>query len=173
MKSDEIILVVDDKEINRKMLCNIFSGIYDTKEASDGQEAIDIIKSNQDRICIILLDIIMPKVDGYGVLEYLHANNLSDDIPVIIITSDDSSETEKQILQFNVADYIRKPFLPAIILRRSKNIIDLYSHRRDSVESLRKEVEELKKQNKILQDKVKYQADLLSSLSNIGNSTND
>lgn len=165
MKSKEVILVVDDKEINRKMLCNIFDGIYETREAIDGQDAIEIIKREKDNICIILLDIIMPNIDGYGVLNFLQANNLSDDIPVIIITSDDSSETEKQILQYNVADYIKKPFLPAIILRRSKNIIDLYEHRKDSVDTLRKKVAELKEENRLLREKCKYQEELLSDFS--------
>lgn len=141
----DTILVVDDKEVNRFMICEIFRKDYKFLEAEDGIEAIELLKENTDSIAIVLLDIIMPKMDGFGVLDYMKNNNLLDDIPVVMITSDSSVETEKKIEKYDVAEVVRKPFIPAIIDRRVKNILALYESKRKSDEKNKLLIEELEK----------------------------
>ena len=111
----DTILVVDDKEVNRFMICEIFRKSYKFLEAEDGIEAIELLKNNIDSIAIVLLDIIMPNLDGFGVLDYMRNNGLLTDIPVVMITSDSSVETEKKLEEYDVAEVVRKPFIPAII----------------------------------------------------------
>ena len=141
----DTILVVDDKEVNRFMICEIFRKDYKLLEAEDGIEAIEMLKKNTDSIAIVLLDIIMPKMDGFGVLDYMKNYNLLDDIPVVMITSDSSVETEKKIEKYDVAEVVRKPFIPAIIDRRVKNILALYESKRKSDEKNKLLIEELEK----------------------------
>ena len=139
----DIILVVDDKEVNRFMICEIFRDKYQLLEAADGLEAIERLKEYKDKIAIVLLDIIMPNMDGFGVLEYMKNNELFEEIPVVMITSDASVETEKKLEQYDVAEMVRKPFIPAIVSRRVNNIISLYNNKRKHDEILKLKIEEL------------------------------
>ena len=139
----DIILVVDDKEVNRFMICEIFRDKYQLLEAADWLEAIERLKEYKDKIAIVLLDIIMPNMDGFGVLEYMKNNELFEEIPVVMITSDASVETEKKLEQYDVAEMVRKPFIPAIVSRRVNNIISLYNNKRKHDEILKLKIEEL------------------------------
>lgn len=129
MNRREKVLVVDDKGINRYMLGEIFSDQYEIVEASDGYKAIDKIELEKNELAVILLDIIMPKLDGFGVLEYMKEHELLDDIPVVIVTDDSSEETSVKAFEYNVADMVIKPFEPRIIKRRVENIIELYAYK--------------------------------------------
>ena len=129
MNRREKVLVVDDKGINRYMLGEIFSEQYEIVEASDGYKAIDKIELEKNELAVILLDIIMPKLDGFGVLEYMKEHELLDDIPVVIVTDDSSEETSVKAFEYNVADMVIKPFEPRIIKRRVENIIELYAYK--------------------------------------------
>lgn len=142
-KMKDTILVVDDKEVNRYMICEIFKKNYKFLEAEDGLEAVELLKSNSDSIAIVLLDIIMPNLDGFGVLDFMKNNKNLDDIPVVMITSDSSIETEKKLEAYDVAEVVRKPFIPAIINRRVNNIIALYDSKRKSDEKKQKIIDEL------------------------------
>lgn len=123
------ILVVDDKGINRYMLGGIFGEEYEIVEASGGQMAIDIIAADAKSLAVVLLDIIMPVVNGFGVLEYMKKKGLLDRLPVVIVTDDDSEETSDRAFEYKVADLVVKPFEPRIIRRRVQNIIELYAYR--------------------------------------------
>ena len=128
-KKKKQILIVDDEEVNREILKEMFrDGQYELIEAEDGEDAIAKLKSN-DRIVLVLLDIVMPIMDGFGVLQYMDEQKLLEDIPVILITSEDALDSEDQAYSYGVADVIHKPFYPHIVKRRSKNIIDLYRHK--------------------------------------------
>lgn len=142
-KMKDTILVVDDKEVNRYMICEIFKKNYKFLEAEDGLEAVELLKSNSDSIAIVLLDIIMPNLDGFGVLDFMKNNKSLDDIPVVMITSDSSIETEKKLEAYDVAEVVRKPFIPAIINRRVNNIIALYDSKRKSDEKKQQIIDEL------------------------------
>ena len=129
MKKKNKILVVDDKGINRYMLGGIFGEEYEIVEASGGQMAIDIIAADAKSLAVVLLDIIMPVVNGFGVLEYMKKKGLLDRLPVVIVTDDDSEETSDRVFEYKVADLVVKPFEPRIIRRRVQNIIELYAYR--------------------------------------------
>ena len=129
MKKTNNLLVVDDKGINRYMLGGIFGEEYEIVEASGGQMAIDIIAADAKSLAVVLLDIIMPVVNGFGVLEYMKKKGLLDRLPVVIVTDDDSEETSDRAFEYKVADLVVKPFEPRIIRRRVQNIIELYAYR--------------------------------------------
>ncbi len=106
------ILVVDDSNIIRNFVKRIFSDKYNVGTASDGEEAINIIKANQnnDFIETILLDLNMPKVDGFAVLEFMKSNNLFKKMPVSIISGDSSKETINRAFTYAIVDMLEKPF---------------------------------------------------------------
>lgn len=127
-KCEQKILIVDDKGINRYMLGEIFRDDFAICEAKGGKEAIDILSRFMDYSCV-LLDIIMPGIDGFGVLDYLQEHDMLKAIPIIIVTDDGSEDTSKRAYEYDVADMVIKPFEPRIIKRRVENIIELYAYR--------------------------------------------
>lgn len=133
METKKKILVVDDKGINRYMLGGIFKDTYDIVEAGGGMEAIAIIEKEYQDLAVVLLDIIMPGIDGFGVLDYMKENNLLERVPVVIVTDDSSEETGVKAFEYKVADMVIKPFEPRIIKRRVENIIELYAYKEKSV----------------------------------------
>ncbi|MBR2828253.1 MAG: response regulator [Bacilli bacterium] len=106
------ILVVDDSNIIRNFVKRIFSDKYNVQPAKDGEEAIKIIKANQDNDYIeaILLDLNMPKVDGFAVLEFMRQNDLLEKMPVSIISGDSSKETIDKAFTYEIVDMLEKPF---------------------------------------------------------------
>lgn len=123
------ILIVDDKGINRYMLAGIFREQYDVLEAAGGEAAIEIINQEGNQLAVILLDIIMPGIDGFGVLDYLKERDMLNIVPVVVVTDDSSEETAMRAFEYNVADMVIKPFEPRIIKRRVQNIMELYAYR--------------------------------------------
>lgn len=123
------ILVVDDKGMNRYMLGGIFRDNYEIIEAGGGMEAIAIIDKEYDELAVILLDIIMPGIDGFGVLEHMKEQDYLNRVPVVIVTDDSSEATAVKAFEYKVADMVIKPFEPCIIKRRVENIIELYAYK--------------------------------------------
>ena len=123
------ILVVDDKGMNRYMLGGIFRDNYEIIEAGGGMEAIAIIDKEYDELAVILLDIIMPGIDGFGVLEHMKEQDYLNRVPVVIVTDDSSEATAVKAFEYKVADMVIKPFEPRIIKRRVQNIIELYAYK--------------------------------------------
>lgn len=117
--------------MNRYMLGGIFHDNYDILEAGNGFEAIEVLEQEQDELAVVLLDIIMPVMDGFGVLEHMRKNNMLNKIPVVIVTDDSSEATSVKAFEYNVADMVIKPFEPRIIRRRVQNIIELYAYRNE------------------------------------------
>ena len=118
------ILIVDDEEINRVILKGLFQDEYAVIEATNGQEAIAQLESENDFI-LVLLDIVMPVMNGFGVLQYMKEHDLLEQTPVILITGETVIDSEDQAYSFGVADVMHKPFYPHIVMRRSSNIIEL------------------------------------------------
>lgn len=145
--ADRSILIVDDNEINRGILGEIFKDKYNILEAGDGVEAMKIMEQNEDKLAAILLDIVMPEMDGYEVLEAMtNKDNLNETIPVLMITADTSTEAERTSYQKGAADVIHKPFDPVIVDRRVSRTIELYDHKNNLEEKVDDQSRVLKKQ---------------------------
>ena len=125
MISRKIVLVVEDNLLNRSLLCQILSSEYDTLEAENGQEALDILKQYGERISLILLDIVMPVMDGYTFLSIIKSDAAVASIPVIVTTQKDGESDEVAALSHGAADFVAKPYRPQIILHRVASIINL------------------------------------------------
>ncbi len=122
------MLIVDDEEMNRELLREIFKDEYIILTASNGQEAIEILAQNNNKVDVIILDMMMPVMDGTEFLEYKKNHLEIMDIPVIIFTADDSPEMQVKTLSLGADDYITKPFVPAVVQKRVENVIE--SHQR-------------------------------------------
>lgn len=134
MNEKHKILIVDDSELNREILLSILEDEYDCYEAEDGEQAIAMISDSNMNYQLVLLDLVMPKVDGYGVLEYMNKNKLLDEIPVIIITSDTSEESIVKAYSLGTFDLFTKPYVANVIKRRAQNVIRMFDQKqRDSL----------------------------------------
>lgn len=129
MEERNTLLIVDDFEFNRLMLSDTFSD-RTVVEADNGQKAIEEFEKHKDELCAVLLDIMMPVMDGFGVLEYFVENKYIDDIPVFIISADTSDKSLSRAYDLGAADVIAKPFNIRFVRRRINNIIELYNQRR-------------------------------------------
>ena len=116
------LLAVDDAEINRKILSKLFSSDFNVLEAIDGKDALKVITENKGNIDVIILDVIMPKYDGYYFLEKIKDTDFSD-IPIVIATTDNSPESEERLLDLGATDLIYKPFNPQNAVKRVKAIL--------------------------------------------------
>ena len=143
-------LIVDDVELNREILAVAIGDVYSVLEASDGEEAMNMLKEHGDMIAVILLDLIMPKVDGYEVLKFMKQEELLEHIPVIVISAESRMEAERECLSFGVSDFIRKPFDSAIVRSRIKNIADLFMYKNQLEDKVRIQTQNLQRQNKLL-----------------------
>jgi len=161
--SKEQLLIVDDEEVNRAILNMMFNSDYEILEASNGEQAIEQIEKSEN-LCLILLDVIMPVMDGFGVLEYMEKNELIDKIPVILITSMTPQESEEKAYTYRVADVMRKPFEPNIVKRRAKNIIELYQSKKNMELRLKEQEQQILKQEKKIRDSNEFMIDALSSV---------
>ena len=158
--ADRSIMLVDDNDINRGILAEIFKDKYNIIEASDGSEAVRLINQERSKLAAILLDVIMPGMDGYAVLESMVSqDNLNEKIPVLMITADTSTEAERTSYEKGAADVIHKPFDPVIVDRRVSQAIELYDHKNnletkvdDQTRVLKKQFIYLKKQ----EEKLRY-----------------
>lgn len=124
------ILIVDDSEFNRAILKEILEETYEIIEADGGNEALHKIDEYGMKISLVLLDIIMPEKDGFDVLKYMEEERLISDIPVIIISSEDSANYIRRDYEMGVSDYINRPFDANIVYQRVSNTVKLYAKQR-------------------------------------------
>lgn len=120
-----IILTAEDNEINRAILREILTPEYDVLEAENGKEALDILAVNADKVSLILLDVMMPVMDGYTFLDHLKNDQRLSLIPVIVMTQSDAETDEIAALSHGATDFVPKPYRPEVILHRVKSIINL------------------------------------------------
>ena len=123
------ILIVDDVELNRSILGAILENEYTIVEAENGKQALELIEELKDEISVILLDLIMPEMDGKQVLVELNKRKIIGMIPVLVISGENSYETEKECFDLGISDYIAKPFNNVIIQKRVKNVAGLYEYK--------------------------------------------
>ena len=144
------ILIVDDSEMNREILSSILGDEFDILEAADGKECISVIRKYGRDIALVLLDIVMPEMDGFEVLEFMNKHEGIDDIPVIMISSEDSAASVKKAYEMGVSDYINRPFDVEVVHRRVFNTIKLYAKQRRLIALITNQVYEKEKNNRIL-----------------------
>ena len=119
------ILVVEDNELNRAILCEILSGAYQVLEAGNGQEGLDVLHQHKDSVALILLDVMMPVMDGYTFLDHIRDDAEFSLIPVIVTTQSDGEEDEVSALAHGATDFVPKPYRPQVILHRVASLIQL------------------------------------------------
>ena len=144
------ILIVDDSEMNRTILSEILSDEYDIIEASSGETAVDMLRKYERGISLVLLDIVMPGMDGFGVLDYMNRHHYLEDIPVIMISSEDSTESVRKAYEMGVSDYINRPFDAGVVHRRIFNMIKLYAKQRRLITLITNQVYEKEKNNRMM-----------------------
>lgn len=145
-KSRATILIVDDVEINRTILAEIFKDDYNILEADNGLQAIEMINGSFG-ISAVLLDLIMPGINGLEVLKEMNKSGKTDSIPVFLITAAESQKALMDGYQLGAVDVIMKPFMPNFIKCRINNVIELYAHRNKLEHIVAKQVERLNSLN--------------------------
>ena len=134
------LLIIDDSQLNRELLAAILGDEYQVLEASNGREGLAKLYENQQEIALVLLDINMPELDGFGVLEELNVNHVMEDIPVIMISSDDSEAVIRKAYELGASDYVNRPFDAQIVYRRVANTVKLYARQRHLVELISRQI---------------------------------
>lgn len=157
------ILIVDDEEINRTILRGLFESDYGIIEAENGEEAIRQLDKHPN-IVLILLDVVMPVMDGFAVLEHMKEKEMLEKTPVILITGETILDSDDQAYSYGVADVIHKPFYPHIVRRRAKNIIELYQNKYHMEECLKEQEQEIRAQEKKLRENNEFMINSLSSV---------
>ena len=127
--SSKTPLIVDDDEVNRNILANLFSDEYSTEEAENGRIGLNKILAVPHRYCAILLDVMMPAMDGLEVLQHLKQAELLDKIPVFLITAETSDSVMKEAYRLGVMDVISKPIIPYVVARRVNSVVELFRAR--------------------------------------------
>ncbi len=144
------ILIVDDSLFNRQVLKDILKGKYELTEASDGQEALEIIEEKKKEIAAVLLDIVMPKMDGVSLLKILNEKKYLSDFPVLMVTGENSFETLAECFKYGASDFIRKPVHKDFVIERVEKLVELYLQNHEYKEKLEKQTMTLRNQYKML-----------------------
>lgn len=146
-KEKALILIVDDQEMNRSLLSDMLEEDYQILEAADGCEAMEQLRNRKTEIASVLLDVRMPRMDGFEVLSNMKHNRQLEHIPVIMISNDDSPESVERSYALGAADYINRPFNNYIVKKRVENTIFLYEKTKSLTELVKEQVAEKEKNN--------------------------
>lgn len=146
MSLKEKILIADDSKMNQMLLEEILSDKYEYVMAKDGTEAVDILEKNED-IDLVMLDINMPKIDGFGVLEIMNLRHWISEVPVIIISSESDVDFIRRGYDLGASDYISRPFDLTVVRRRVENTLMLYARQKRLVRLVEEQVYEREKTN--------------------------
>ena len=160
-KLKQQILIVDDSEINREILKEILKEDYRILEAANGEECLEqlerygtgislVLLDNLGEFSLLLLDIVMPEIDGFEVLAAMNQNHWIEDIPVIMISSEDSDSYIRRAYEMGVSDYISRPFDAKIVYQRVLNMIKLYAKQRRLIRLVTRQIYEKERNNRML-----------------------
>lgn len=144
MNKRDTILIVDDGEVNRAILRTVFEKDYRVMEAENGEQAMVLIKNHHRQIACILLDLMMPIKDGFQVMRELSAQGLLVEVPVVIITAENTTDTEMEAFEMGASDIIMKPFEPHVVRKRVENIIELNLHKLNQKELIEEQAAKLR-----------------------------
>lgn len=142
-ETPDTVLIVDDSELNRAILENIFSDDYAIAEAENGQEGLQKLQDLRDRVCAVLLDVVMPVMDGLSVLRELNRRGLLESIPVFLITAETCGEVIREAYSLGVMDVIHKPVVPYMVKRRVNSVIELFQARRRLSNTVERQQDEI------------------------------
>ena len=146
----DTILIVDDMEVNRVILRGAFEKNYNLLEAENGEQAMLLIEQYHSRLAAILLDVIMPVKDGYQVMSEINAHGWLAEFPVIVITAENSAESEMRAFDMGASDIIVKPFELHVVCRRVQNIIELNQHKLYQDELIEEQSRKLRESNAVM-----------------------
>jgi len=147
METKDTILIVDDGEVNRAILKSIFESKYKSLEAENGAQAMQLMEQYKARILLVLLDLSMPIMDGYHVMREMSRKGYISEIPVIIITADNSSDSEIKAFDEGASDVIMKPFEAHIVQRRVQNVVELNRRKQYQNEIIEEQAEKIRRSN--------------------------
>jgi len=157
------MLVVDDVEINRAILSELFSPNYEVLEAENGLVALNIIKKYGIELSIVLLDLVMPVMNGFEVLREMNRTEIISAVPVIMITGEHDDEKTLTGYGLGVSEVVNKPFNEEIIIRRVNNVVDLYQHKQTLERKLQEQKEMLEQQASRIKQSNQFVIDALST----------
>ena len=170
MKRDTI-LIFEDNAIDRSILAELFRPEYKILEAENGKEGIALLNSHIASIAIVLLDNIMPLMDGFAVLECLKEKNILNKIPFIMITGEDTPELERKGYEYGIVSYVKKPYQPEVVKQVVHNAIGWFKYKMQLELMVKKQNINIQKQNSVLRQQTKklnhVNEILIDSLSNI------
>lgn len=144
------ILIADDSEMNRMLLAEMFNEEFEIVEAENGQECLKKLQKYGKEISVVLLDIMMPVMDGFEVLTYMNKSRWIEDIPVIMISSEESVTYIRRAFEFGASDYIKRPFDGKVVYQRVFNTIKLYAKQRRLISIVSDQIHEKEKSNQMM-----------------------
>jgi len=144
------ILLVDDSDINRMILTEMLSGDFDIVEAIDGEEAVAILNGRHSEFTLMLLDVNMPKLDGFGVLAAMNSRHWIEDLPVIMISAETSPSYMRKAFDLGAVDYISRPYDQGILHRRILNTIMLYAKQNELLEIVVNQIQSRARDNSMM-----------------------
>ncbi len=144
------VLIVDDSELNREFLSDILEDDYELLLSENGFDALIQMKNNLNDIALVLLDLVMPEMDGFKVLSYMKKYNWIQDIPVVIISSDFSAENIEKAYELGAEDFINRPFNVSIVKRRVSNLITLYAKQKKLKNIVTQQIYEKEKRSNLM-----------------------
>ena len=150
LEEKPVILLVDDSMMNRMMLTSILGEDYRILEAENGKRCLELLQTEAGQISLVLLDINMPVMDGFEVLRTMNTNHTIEDVPVIMISSDDSEEAIREAYELGASDYVNRPFDAKIVYRRVSNTIKLYAKQRRLVQMVSDQIRAREKNTDVL-----------------------
>lgn len=140
----EKILIVDDAEMNRELLKEILNDEYEILEADNGQAALDVM-DRENNISVILLDLVMPIMDGFEFMSVLREKQIMDKVPVLVISGENSVQSENKCFDYGVSDFIGRPYSAILVKRRIRNVVDHFAYKNKLEEKVEEQTAVLRK----------------------------
>ncbi len=152
MTDKQKILIVDDSEMNRSILADMLGGEYEILEAENGIEGLAMLRKHAGEISLVLLDIVMPELDGFGMLTEMNRNHWIEDVPVIMISAERGSSHVERAFEMGITDFISRPFDALIVHRRVVNTILLYAKQKKLVALAAEQIYEKERRSSLMID---------------------
>lgn len=146
------LLIADDSEMNRAILSDMLDGEYEIIEAENGVEAVQELDRHGEEISLVLLDIVMPQMDGFGVLEEMNRRGWIKTIPVIMISAENASSRIERAFELGISDFISRPFDALIVYRRVVNTLLLYNKQKELMGLVMQQIQEKDRQSSLMVD---------------------